>query len=81
MKWLILVLMLGTHPDGSKDTFVYMEPLFDNLQQCQEYVYRQAPEIKKHMIIEYAGKGIDTVYCVKQDRLKDILQLSEGTAI
>ena len=46
MKWFILVLMMGTFSDGSKDTFLYFEPEFDTVEQCQEYVYRQAPEIK-----------------------------------
>jgi hypothetical protein len=74
MKWFILVLMMGTFSDGSKDTFLYFEPEFDTVEQCQEYVYRQAPEIKRHMMIEYQGKSIDIVYCVREDRLKKVLQ-------
>jgi len=74
MKWFILVLMMGTFSDGSKDTFLYFEPEFDTVEQCQEYVYRQAPEIKRHMMIEYQGKPIDMVYCVREDKLKKVLQ-------
>lgn len=80
MKWFVLVLMMGTFTDGSRDTFLYLEPEFDTVEQCQEYVYRQAPEIKKHMMIEYQGKGIDTVFCVRENKLKDILQ-TPGTKI
>ena len=74
MKWFILVLMIGTQPDGSKDTFLYLEPEFNTVEQCQQYVYHQAPEIRKHMMIEYNGKSIDTVYCVRENKLKEILQ-------
>jgi len=74
MKWFILVLMMGTFSDGSKDTFLYFEPEFDTVEQCQEYVYQQAPAIKRHMMIEYQGKPIDTVYCVREDKLKKVLQ-------
>jgi hypothetical protein len=74
MKWLILVLMIGTYPDGSKDTFLYFEPEFDTVEQCQTYVYQTAPEIKQQMMIQFQGKGIDTVFCVRQDRLPAILQ-------
>jgi len=74
MKWFILVLMLGTFSDGSKDTFLFFEPEFDTVEQCQEYVYRQAPEIKRQMMIEYQGKPIDMVYCVREDKLKKVLQ-------
>ena len=74
MKWFILVLMMGTFSDGSKDTFLYFEPEFDTVEQCQEYVYRQASEIKRHMMIEYQGKPIEMIYCVREDRLKKITQ-------
>ena len=74
MKWFILVLMMGTFSDGSKDTFLYFEPEFDTVEQCQEYVYRQAPEIKRQMMIEYQGKPIDTVYCVREDKLEKLIE-------
>ena len=80
MKWFILVLMMGTFSDGSKDTFLFFEPEFDTVEQCQEYVYRQAPEIERQMMIEYQGKPIDTVYCVRENKLKEILQPA-GTKI
>jgi hypothetical protein len=75
MKWFILVLMMGTFSDGSKDTFLFFEPEFDTVEQCQEYVYRQAPEIKRQMMIEYQGKPIDTVYCVREDKLENLIKL------
>jgi len=74
MKWFILVLMMGTFSDGSKDTFLFFKPEFDTVEQCQEYVYRQASEIKRQMMIEYQGKPIDMVYCVREDKLKKVLQ-------
>jgi len=80
MKWFVLVLMMGTFSDGSKDTFLYLEPEFDTVEQCQEYVYRQAPEIKKHMMIEYQGKPIEMVYCVREDKLEKVLQVP-GTKV
>ena len=80
MKWFILVLMMGTQSDGSRDTFLYLEPEFNSVEQCQSYVYHQAPEIRKHMMIEYEGKSIETVYCVRENKLKDILQ-PQGTKI
>ena len=74
MKWFILVLMMGTYSDGSKDTFLFFEPEFNTVEQCQEYVYRQSPAIKRQMMIEYQGKPIEMVYCVREDKIKNILQ-------
>jgi hypothetical protein len=65
---------MGTYSDGSKDTFLFFEPEFNTVEQCQEYVYRQSPEIKRQMMIEYQGKSIEMVYCVREDKLKNILQ-------
>ena len=79
MKWFILVLMMGTFSDGSKDTFLFLEPEFDTVEQCQEYVYRQAPEIKRQMMIEYQGKPIDMVYCVREDKLENLIKLPGKT--
>jgi len=79
MKWFILVLMMGTFSDGSKDTFLFFKPEFDTVEQCQEYVYRQASEIKRQMMIEYQGKPIDMVYCVREDKLENLIKLPGKT--
>ena len=80
MKWFILVLMMGTFSDGSKDTFLYFKPEFDTVEQCQEYVYQTAPEIKKQMMIEFMGKSIETVFCIREDNIEKVLQIP-GTKI
>ena len=80
MKWFILVVMMGTFSDGSKDTFLYFQPEFDTVEQCQEYVYQTAPQIKQQMMIEFMGKSIETVFCIRQDRIQDVLQ-QPGTKI
>ncbi len=75
MKWLIVVFMLGTHSDGTKDTFLYMQPEFGTSDACRNYVYIQAPMIKQHMMIEYQGKGIETIYCVQKDKIEQYLDM------
>lgn len=80
MKWFILVVMMGTFSDGSKDTFLYFKPEFDTVEQCQEYVYQTAPEIKKQMMIEFMGKPIETVFCIREDKIEKVLQ-TPGTKI
>lgn len=75
MKWFIIVLMLGTYSDGSKDTFLYFQPEFESVEDCKEYVYDYASEIRKQMMIEFQGKSIEMVYCVREDRIKDVLQV------
>ena len=74
MKWVILVFMLSTHADGSKDTFLYFEPQFDTVKQCQQYVYENSMGIRNHMTAEY-NSPIETVYCIQQNKIPQILDL------
>lgn len=78
MKWLILVVMMGSFSDGSKDTYLYFQPEFENVGECQDYVVANAGNIKRQMIVEFMGKPIDRVWCIRQDRIKDILDLNPG---
>ena len=69
MKWFIIVLMMGTYPDGSKDVFWYQQPKFDTVEECQLYVGYNAFSIKRDMQIEFQMKSVDMVYCVREDKL------------
>ena len=69
MKWFIIVLMMGTYPDGSKDVFWYQEPRFETVEECQLYVGYNAISIKRDMQLEFQLKPIETVYCVREDKL------------
>jgi len=80
MKWFILVVMMGTFSDGSRDTFLFFEPEFEDVEQCREYVYQSAPEIKKQMMIEFMGKPIERVLCIREDKIEKVLQ-TPGTKI
>ena len=71
---------MGTFSDGSKDTFLYFKPELESLEHCQEYVYQNASEIKKQMMIEFMGKPIETIFCIRQDKIEKVLQ-APGTKI
>jgi len=75
MKWFILVLMMGTFSDGSKDTYLYFQPKFDTVEQCQRYVYENASDIKTKMQLEFMGKPIETVFCIREDKIEKVIQL------
>jgi hypothetical protein len=78
MKWLVLVLMMGIESDGARNTWIYLEPKFDNFEQCQTYVYGQAPMIRQHMASEYNGQPIDTIYCIQEDKLPKLLEYNNN---
>jgi hypothetical protein len=69
MKWFIIVLMMGTYPDGSKDVFWYTEPSFETVENCKQYVSDNAPTIKMEMQLEFGRLPVEMVYCVREDKL------------
>jgi len=82
MKWFILVVMMGTFSDGSKDTYLYFQPEFNTVEECKEHVMVYAGQIKNQMFLEFSGKPIEQVFCIRQDRIQDVLQKPEpGTKI
>jgi len=75
MKWFILVFMLGMNADGTKDTFLYFQPEFDTVEQCQQYVYQNSAELRKQMIVEFNGRSIEQVFCIREDKINKVLQI------
>ena len=61
--------MMGTYPDGTKDVFWYQQPQFHTVEECQSFVAFNASSIKNTMQIEFDGKPIEIVYCVREDKL------------
>jgi len=76
MKWFIVVLMAGIFEDGSRDTYVYFKPQFESFEHCQTYVTEWYPAIHSQMTLEFQGNDIETVYCFRQDKLKDFLEIN-----
>jgi hypothetical protein len=73
--------MMGTFSDGSKDTFLYFQPEFETVEKCQQYVMTYAGQIKNQMFLEFAGKPIEQVFCIRQDRIPDVIQIEPGNKI
>ena len=81
MKWYILVVMMGMFSDGSQDIFVYHKPELPSLDACQEYVYVQSAEIRNQTMIQFEGKQIEQVFCMREDKLKKFLETIEKPGI
>ena len=76
MKWFIVVLMMGGFSNGDRDTYLYFKPELESLEHCQAYVTKHAAEIQAQMLLEFNGNGIDTIYCFREDRIKDFLEVN-----
>ena len=76
MKWFIYVIMVGMYADGTQDTYLYTEPTLPTLEACQQYVYNYSSDIRRDMMTQFDGKSIERVFCIEEQKLKQLLELS-----
>lgn len=81
MKWYILIIMMGMYPDGTNDTYVYTQPTLPSLEACQQYVYQQSDVLRQDMMIEFDGKSIERVFCIREEKLKKFLDIIKQPGI
>jgi hypothetical protein len=76
MKWFMVVLMMGTFGNGDRNTYIYFKPELDSFEHCQAYVAEHAPTISAQMLLEFNGDNIDTIYCFREDKLRNFLEVN-----
>jgi len=77
-SWYVFVLLIGLYADGTQDTYLYTEPSHESLETCQSWVQSNASGIRRDMMVQFGGKSIDRVYCMREDKLKRFLLLNDG---
>lgn len=74
MTWFVFVVMVGMFADGTHDTFLYVKPTHESLEQCQAHVSVNGMKIRKDMYNKFNGKMIDKVYCIEEEKLKKFFE-------
>jgi hypothetical protein len=66
--------MISIMSDGSQEFFVYTNPTFDALENCQQFTQENAGSIRMNMIETYGPLPIDSIWCVREDKLQLLLE-------
>ena len=66
--------MMSVYPDGGRDTYLFSEPAFSSLEECQIFTQTNAPTIRMELGAEYGPIPIDSIWCVREDKLKILFQ-------
>jgi len=74
MTWFVFVVMVGMFPDGTHDTYLYVNPTHETLEECQAHVSTHGHNIRKDMFVKFNGKMIDKVYCIEEEKLKNFFR-------
>jgi|TARA_B100001094_G_scaffold54972_1_gene50550 hypothetical protein len=74
LKILVVVLMTGMTPTGSQDLYVFTDPKFDTIAECQAWSQGNVPAITYSVRREYGTRPIEEIYCMREELLKKFLE-------
>lgn len=74
LKILVVVLMTGMTPQGSQDLYVFTDPKFDTIAECQAWSQGNVPAITYSVRREYGTRPIEEIYCMREELLKKFLE-------
>ena len=82
MKWFFIVLLTQTQGD-LHEGFLWVDPSFENKEQCIAWVENNSTKIPNTLDYYYAQWQIHDTLCVRGDRLEDmnVQPYPEGTTI
>ena len=76
MKIFLIVIAMISYSDQS-DLYVIQEPSFNDPQRCVEFVKINNVTLIQKAKIEYPDQGIDNIYCISKEKLKNYVNGTE----
>tara|TARA_B100000073_G_scaffold99172_1_gene78843 strand:- start:377 stop:631 length:255 start_codon:yes stop_codon:yes gene_type:complete len=73
-KIIILALMVTNSPLEDSDSYVFTEPHFDSVPECQMFVSMNIQPILKHLFKHFDGKRVQNIYCVPEKQLNQFIE-------
>tara|TARA_B100001287_G_scaffold144440_1_gene121477 strand:- start:2653 stop:2910 length:258 start_codon:yes stop_codon:yes gene_type:complete len=73
LKILVVVLMTGMTPTGHQDLYIFTDPKFDTIQECQQWTQGNVPAIVFNVQREYGNRKISQIYCMREEMLEKFL--------
>tara|TARA_B100001248_G_scaffold258906_1_gene244002 strand:+ start:1162 stop:1473 length:312 start_codon:yes stop_codon:yes gene_type:complete len=71
LKIIAIVLMLGTGPNGEKDTYIFTDPVHSSVEDCISWVRTNVPNIYGLMYKVYGDRKVENVYCMQTDKMEE----------
>ncbi len=73
-KIIIIALMLTSNPLAESDSYVFTEPYFDSVAECQMFVSVNIQPILKHLFKHFDGKKVKNIYCIPEKQLNQFIE-------
>ena len=82
MKWYVMVFFLSYNEDGTRDTFVFTNPVYNTEIECRATLLDRK-EVMKYvhgLMLAYDGMlpgSIEMVNCINQDAYNEMFDLKK----
>tara|TARA_B100001287_G_scaffold161980_1_gene136197 strand:+ start:1705 stop:1968 length:264 start_codon:yes stop_codon:yes gene_type:complete len=87
MKWLIVVVFANLSPLGEKEMYIFTNPAFDNVYECQADISNPTviPILAKKVLEENGPRPIERVLCLPENSVQEFIndhnKRKRGTSI
>lgn len=71
--WTLLAIMMSVNTMGDQDVYMFKHS-FKSGEQCAMFYQANHLSLVNHLIAEFPAQQIETVLCVEEDTLKDLLK-------
>ena len=74
LKILVVVLMTGMTPTGSQDLYIFTDPKFETIAECQTWSQGNVPAIVWNVQKEYGNRPPEQIMRVPEETVKLFMQ-------
>lgn len=74
IKIMLVALMMSSSNPLEDDAYVFTEPYFSSISECQAYANFNIEIISKHLNIIFGGRKINNIYCVPEEQLQQFIE-------
>ena len=76
-KILLIAIMSFTYPNGNKDIFVFQQPEFDTIAECQTYFKNNSDAVFLRLYQAYPNQPPENIYCVPYEAVEEMIKRNE----
>ena len=76
-KILLVAIMSFTYPNGNNDIFVFQQPEFDTIAECQTYFKNNSDAVFLRLYREYPNQPPENIYCVPYEAVEEMIKRNE----
>ena len=76
--WFIVVVMTGIYSDGTKDIFIFQNPLehghFHSSTMCQKFIGDNPFKLARALIKQYGNRPPEQIMCVPEETIESFME-------